>query len=60
MVVRGEGRPGFRQPSFRFLCLNPLRLEAGDSRLQTRVPELGVKGLSSINRFHDDVNPPPA
>ena len=45
--------PAFGQPSFRFLYLNPLRLEAGDSRPQTRVPELGVKGLSSLEKFSD-------
>jgi len=43
------GLPGGRVPASSnprsgFSVLNPLRLEAGDSRLQTRVPELEVKG----------------
>ena len=37
-------RVGGEQPWLKLLCLNPLRLEPGDSRLQTRVPELGGEG----------------
>jgi hypothetical protein len=40
--------PESKQPSPRFLCLNPLRLEAGDSRLQTRVPNREANGFSSL------------
>jgi hypothetical protein len=35
---------GLKQPSPMFPCLNRLRLEAGDSRLQTRVPSPGGEG----------------
>ena len=37
-------RVGGEQPWLKLLCLNPLRLEPGDSRLQTRVPKLGGEG----------------
>jgi hypothetical protein len=42
--------PGLKQSSPRFPCLNPLRLKAGDSRLQNEGPRTngGVKGLSSM------------
>ena len=39
---------GLKQPSQGFLCLNPLRLEAGDSSRLARVPEPGAKGLSPV------------
>jgi hypothetical protein len=45
-----KSRPGFKQPSPRFLCLNSVRLEAGDSRLQTRVPNRGRRDSRHYRR----------
>jgi hypothetical protein len=44
---------GYGNPRSRLTCLNFLRLEAADSRLQTRVPEPKgkVKGLSLMRRL---------
>jgi hypothetical protein len=36
LVTKDRGR--LRQPSFKLKCLNLLRLEAGDSRLQNESP----------------------
>ena len=47
-------------PSLGFLCLNALRLEAGDSRLQDESPRTGGKGTlvtSLAVLFCGDANP---
>ena len=49
LVTWPKDSDSYGNPRLRLMFLNFLRLEAGDSSLQTRVPELrGVKGLSSM------------